>query len=347
LPSVENEIQSKLLSFYQKRFASRENIGISHLTRITDGWENEVYSFTIEYEEAIERTHRDLILRIYPGDGAHQKAAREFNGMKKLHELEFPVPEVLVLGLDDSPFAKPFVIMEKIHGRLMGQIIAESPDGKRQELITLCCRMFVDLHNLDWRPFASDPSLYETGDPYTFIKNWLSTAQRYGGRFQRNEFAPILAWLEERYLDVPCERLSVIHFDYHPHNILLREDGKAFVIDWTNIGVADFRMDLAWTLLLTSTYGNPEAREIVLNEYERVAEHSVEQIEYFEVAASFRRLFSISVSLSDGAGKLGMRPEAVALMKQNVGHIENVYSVLYNRTGITISEIETLLSTLS
>ena len=344
---IENEIQSKLLRFYEKRSASRESIEVLDLTRITDSWENEVYSFTVEYTEPTGRTRRDLILRIYPGDHAAQKAAREFNGMRKLHELGFPVPEVFTLGSDDSPFGKPFVIMEKINGRLMGLVIDESRDEKRQELITLFCRMFVDLHALEWRPFAPDPSVYETGDPYTFIEHSLSEAQEHIDRFQRNEFAPVLDWLEERYLDVPCERLSVVHLDYHPYNILMRDDGRAFVIDWTNIQVGDFRIDLAWTILLTSTYGNPEAREIGLSEYERIAGRRIEQIEYFEVAASLRRLFSIAVSLSDGADKLGMRPEAVTLMKQNIGHIKNVHAFLYDRTGIAIPEIETLISTLS
>jgi len=344
---MEDEIQSKLLGFYRERFTSWENTRIADFTKISDGWENEVYSFTVEYGEAGETRHEDLILRIYPGDGAPRKATREFDGMKKLHELGFPVPEVLVLEMDDSPFSNPFVIMEKINGRLMGLVIDESRDEKRQELITLFCRMFVDLHALEWRPFAPDPSVYETGDPYTFIEHSLSEAQEHIDRFQRNEFAPVLDWLEERYLDVPCERLSVVHLDYHPYNILMRDDGRAFVIDWTNIQVGDFRIDLAWTILLTSTYGNPEAREIGLSEYERIAGRRIEQIEYFEVAASLRRLFSIAVSLSDGADKLGMRPEAVTLMKQNIGHIKNVHAFLYDRTGIAIPEIETLISTLS
>ena len=347
MSSIEKEIQNKLLSFYEKKYASLKNIKISHLTTISDGWENEVYSFTIECEKAAGRAHEDLILRIYPGDGASQKAAKEFNGMKKLHEVGFPVPEVLILELDDSPFGKPFVIMERIHGRLMGQVIDESPDEKKLELITLFCKMFVDLHALDWESFTPDPTIYENGDSYTFINNWLSEGQETIDRFQRSEFTPSLNWLRERSLDVPCERLSVIHFDYHPYNVLLRDDGRAFVIDWTNIDVGDFRIDLAWTILLTSTYGNPEAREIILGEYERIAGRKIEQIEYFEVAASLRRLFSIAVSLGDGADKLGMRPEAVEMMKQNVGHIKNVYAFLYDRTGITIPEIEKLMSNIS
>ncbi len=344
---MENQIQERLLRFYEKRFASRGNIKVLHLRKLSDGWENEVYSFTVEHEQTIGRAHENLILRIYPGDHATEKATQEFDGMKKLYELGFPVPEVLILELGDFPFEKPFVIMEKIDGRSMASVIGESDEEKRQELITLFCTMFVDLHALDWRQFVSDPSIYETGDPGTSINYWLSEGQKIIDRFQRNEFEPVLDWLKKRSSDVRCEWLSVIHFDYHPNNVLMRDDGEAFIIDWTSIDVADFRFDLAWTILLTSTYGNPEAREIILDEYERIAGRKIEQIEYFEVVASFRRLFIIAVSLSDGSAKLGMRPEAVTLMRRNIGHIKNVYSFLYNRTGIAIPEIETIISDIS
>jgi aminoglycoside phosphotransferase (APT) family kinase protein len=338
---MENDIQSRLLYFYKKRV--NEDIEIPVIAKISDGWENDVYSFTTEYEQGGGRKRDDLILRIYPGDGARQKAAREFNGMQKLYELGFPVPEVFTLELDDSPFGKPFVIMEKINGRSMGQILDESPDEKRRDLATLLCEMFVDLHNLDWRQFVPDPSVYETGDPYGFVNQFLSKAQGYVERFQRTDFVPALHWLKERRSDVPCDRPSVVHLDYHPYNILMQDDGKPFVIDWTNIDIADFRFDLAWTVLLMSGYGNPEAREIVLDEYQRIAGRRIEHMEYFDVMASLKRLFSISVSISDGAGKLGMRPEAVTMMKRNVSHIKSVYSVLYDRTGVAIPEIESLI----
>ena len=95
--------------------------------------------------------------------------------------------------------------------------------------------------------------------------------------------------------------------------------------------------------------GNLEIRSSIAtrDEYERLAGHKVKQIEYFEVVASFRRLFSIVVSISRGAEKLGMRPEAVMKMKENVDHIGNVYAFMCDRTGIAISEIEELISTLS
>jgi aminoglycoside phosphotransferase (APT) family kinase protein len=132
--------------------------------------------------------------------------------------------------------------------------------------------------------------------------------------------------------------------DYHPYNILLRCDGAAFVIDWTSAQVSDYRLDLAWTLLLMSTYGNPEARDLVLREYERIAGHEAEQIEFFEVAACLRRLVTIHISLSAGAETMGMRAGAEDAMADS-DHIAKVYALLQERTGIRIAEIEQLLAT--
>ena len=112
---TQHEIQSGLLSFYEREFPSRENTRILDLIRISDGWENDVYSFAVEYEEATERKREDLILRIYPGDDAPQKSVREFNALKHLHEIGFPVPQVLLLESDSSYVGKPFVIIEKIN----------------------------------------------------------------------------------------------------------------------------------------------------------------------------------------------------------------------------------------
>jgi aminoglycoside phosphotransferase (APT) family kinase protein len=339
------KIQNRLLSLYERDFPSKEHVRIIDLARISDGWENDVYSFAVESGKANDREREDLILRIYPGDDAPQKSAREFNAMKQLYEIGYPVPQVLLLKTDGALFGKPFVIMERIVGRSLGAIADESPMQKKLELLTLLCRMFVDLHTLDWRPFASDPSLYETQRMSESAARALSEWQGYVHTFQMSAFDPIFDWLQARLADVEFGQPCAVHMDFHPYNILIREDGAAFVIDWGATEVSDYRIDLAWTLLLMSSYGTPEARDMVLGGYERAAGRQVDQIEYFDVVACLRRLFDILASLSVGADKMGMRPGAEAMMK-NVSHIESVYALLRERTGIAVAEIEQLLSAL-
>ena len=126
------------------------------------------------------------------------------------------------------------------------------------------------------------------------------------------------------------------------NNVLIRSDGKPFVIDWMNFDITDYRIDVAWSLLLASTNGNPEARDYLLGTYEDIAGNKVEDIEFFEALAAARRLFSIYISLSLGPEKLGMRPEAVEMMKQG-DHINSVIKVLCDRTGITFMGFDELL----
>jgi len=345
---MKNEmIQKKLLKFCENVFPTRKNIRATDIARISDGWENEVYSFIMEYEESRKKSLDSLILRIYQGDNTQNKAKREFYGMKRLRELGYPVPQVMALALEESPFGSPAVVMEKINGRLMGRVIDEAYNEKREELINIFCMMLVNLHSLDWKTFAKGQPSYDNLAPFTSTDPILEMVNRYIEVFQAYEYIPILKWLEDRKSEVSRERPSIIHLDYHPNNIILRDDEKAFVIDWTNIDIADFRIDLAWTILLTSTYGNPEARDIVFNRYQHIADREVKNFEYFEVITALRRLFSISVSITQGANKMGMRPQAVEMMKWDVKHIKNVYTFLLDRTGISIPKIEEMILDIS
>jgi len=350
----ERELQENLLEYFRVQYPASKRIKVLDLVKITDGWETDVYSFSLEYESNNELHSNDLILRIYPGDNAKEKSAKEFKVMAKLHEVGFPVPEVYHLETDYSAFGKPFVIMERINGQSMGEIIEVSPEKTRKDMVSLFCKMFVDLHRLDIKPFVSDPSIapdptvYDTANPYDYMTKMLQNFRQKMAAFQKEEFVfalfnQIMDWLEKRKQSVPSKRLSLIHFDYHFYNILIRHDGIPFVIDWTGSAITDYRVDLAWTLLLVSTYGHPEMRDCILETYGKIAGSKVENIEYFEVIAATRRLGSIYLSLSEGAEKLGMRPEAAEIMKQQTGHIKAVTRVLRDRTGITIREFDELL----
>jgi len=180
-------------------------------------------------------------------------------------------------------------------------------------------------------------------DPYALVDRFLSMARSFLMRFSKPDFLPILEWLEARRGDVPCLRPSVVHLDFHPANILLRDDGSAVVLDWTQVGVSDARFDLAWTLLLVGAYEGTAWRERVLREYERLVGNLTKQLGYFDVAACFKRLLSVVVSLSDGAEELGMRPGAEAVMKAQIGALHGVYDLLLERTDIRVAEVERLL----
>ena len=85
-------------------------------------------------------------------------------------------------------------------------------------------------------------------------------------------------------------------------------------------------------------------RDRILTEYQRLAGAPIQEIEWFEVAACGKRLFSVIVSLAAGPEALGMRPEAVVLMRQQFGALCNVYQLFTVRTGLRLREVERLLA---
>ncbi len=115
------------------------------------------------------------------------------------------------------------------------------------------------------------------------------------------------------------------------------------MIDWTGTDLSDYRFDLGWTLLLLRTQNSEELAERVLKEYERLAGHSIEQLEFFEVLACLKRLFEITLSLKSGTALLGIKPEAVKEIKQQIHHIQAVYAQLQQRTACSLPEIEKLV----
>jgi hypothetical protein len=53
---------------------------------------------------------------------------------------------------------------------------------------------------------------------------------------------------------------------------------------------------------------------------------------------------SAIVSFAAGPETLGMRPEAVELMRQQFGALRNVYQLFVARTGLRLREVERLLA---
>lgn len=71
----------------------------------------------------------------------------------------------------------------------------------------------------------------------------------------------VLAELHERLHRIPADatRSAVVHRDLHPANVLLTPAGPV-VVDWTNAGAGDPRVDTALTYLILSTSGGAFGR---------------------------------------------------------------------------------------
>ncbi len=323
---------------------------VEGLTSINTGWESDVYAFTLAHGPAGERARERLILRLYPGDSAERVAHREAYGMRALWRAGYPLPEVYATCLTDSPLGRPFMVMTFVEGEILWEQMVRATDAAAQEaLLEGFCQAFVRLHRLDWRIVAREEQIprYEA-DQLAAIDDTLSLGRRIVGEWDRPEFAPVFAWLNGRRRELRRTLLAPVHLDLHPGNVILRPDGQMTVIDWTQIQAADRRFDLAWTALLVESHASTEWRDRVVNGYTAVSGHEVaEDFELFEVFSAAKRLATFAVTMSQGAGRLNMRPGAEAMIRASLPAMRRVYAILCARTDLRLPEVEELLASLT
>ena len=331
-----------LQSYLTRAWPERRGLTVSNLNTLNLGWESDVYAFDASWEG---RAGPDaLVLRVYPGDDAYTKSANEYRNLKLLAAGGYPVPRVDLLERDDSPFGKPFLIMERIPGRTLWQPLFNESSEQTARLMPLFCGLFARLHAVDWRPAVPDPSVFEPGGPHAIIERQLAQWRPFAQAMPLPGFQPAWRWLDEHAQHITSERASLIHWDFHPENILLKPDGlDAVVIDWTNLDISDYRFDLAWTLLLVGSNQGMQWVGPILDGYQRAAGHPVEDLAFFEAAAAARRIFSVVGSVHFGAEKLGMRPDAVETMRRQAPALRLVYQIFQDRTGLQIPEAEAFL----
>jgi aminoglycoside phosphotransferase (APT) family kinase protein len=311
----------------------------------TEGWESEIYAYTLTHGEPGARLTKSGVLRLLTG-ADFANAQSEFRMLSLLHKAGYPVPEVYELGSPNDGFKHPFILMQRVEG---GDFSSRFPKTPKDNLKPL--RDFIDLfrrlHTLDWRPFIENPDqVSPPNQPYYHFDRKLDLFSHYLERAGLKALDPVIVWLSAQREKATCDRASVVHQDFHPNNILEDVNGNLFVVDWTSAEISDYRFDLAWTLTLTLAYGGNTSREMVLAEYERQMGIEVPRLELFEVIAYVRRIGSSMISMQNGAENLGMRPEAVVAMKQDRIAYERLYQQLTTITNLPLPEISAWVDSL-
>jgi aminoglycoside phosphotransferase (APT) family kinase protein len=334
----------KIEEHHRRLHPGRGGLTVSELRDITRGWEAELYTYVVEYEEAGRRAREERVIRLFLGNHATRKAADEYKVITRLFEAGFPAPELFHLETDAFYLGGPFIVMELVRGRTLSEALHSVPEEEARSLMAEFTRIWVDLHRLDGASLF--PGEFLQGDTRDYLEEIFARAKARIEETNIGWLQPVIGWLEEHAAEVTPVKLSILHQDYHTENVLQREDGSLVVLDWTAAMAGDYRADLAWTMLLMSTYDDPALRDIILESYEKASGFEVKDIEYFEVLAVGRRLIDVSSSFAVGAERAGLRAGALELMKESSDHLNKVYRLLVEKTSLKLPEFEALLSRL-
>ncbi len=334
-----------------RRFPERRDVAVVRWSRISTGWESDVYAFDLEYGPPGARESQPLILRLYPGTatdptlGAAAKAAHEFRVLSLLGEAGYPVPATLLLETGSAALGHPFVIMERIDGEALGRLLRRAAPAEQDAWRRRMMELMVRLHRLDWHPFVDEPAAYEAVDGRGHLRVALERWRSQGAALPLagdGSAEALWDWVNEGLRRVPRGQPALVHLDWHAQNILLRADGSPVVIDWTSAEVTDPRVDLAWTLVLHQG-GGPARQATIVREYERASGRAVEGLDFFLALARWRRVWSMTAALRLGAAAVGMRPGAEEAIRRQLPLLAEHYGALRDATGLRMPAVEDLL----
>src|SRR5581483_957329 len=147
---------------------------------------------------------------------------------------------------DQAHFQRPAMVMEQVDGDVLGGRMRRATDSERELLFASFVELIVNLHSIEV------PDTPPAGLRVMSNDAWLAQGKAEIGRFEMNDFMPVVRWLEAHKPQGTEYRLT--HKDLHPWNILCTDSGESRVIDWSNAGISDYRSDLAWTLLLLASH---------------------------------------------------------------------------------------------
>ena len=315
------------------------NTRVEGFEDITVGWETRIIAFKLL---SIGEEPLDLVVRIYSGSDGSRKTEWEFNVMYRLGAASYPVPRVYAYESSGETLGAPFLIMERIMGTVLWDVLFSSPREKYGEVLALNTRLMVQLHDLP--PAKVLPGIKRAKTRRRILDRIQKERQELDGYDLKAPFEPLISWLTDSVETLTEYPTCLIHQDLHPRNILLRPDGSPAVIDWGACTLGDFREDLSWTGLLASTFIDESLKWEIYDSYKLASQCLFQDLPYFEAYAGLRRLADAAVSFKAGATARGMRPEAIKEMERNRLHYAKVLKAVTEIIDVKLQEIAQLLA---
>lgn len=265
--------------------------------RLGGGYEADVYATSALFDGA----RHQLAVRL-SRNASPDRVRQEAEAMRSLHSHGFPVPRIVCFNTPDSLTGRPFVVMERVRGRSLGDDYWSGDPTRRAEARSMLLGLHHRLHCID--PGRVLPSRKRTlaGD-----LAWLAAELAHHDDLTRRAFAAVLDRLRSAVAHVQHERAVVVHGDFHYNNVLIGDDGAATVIDWSNVCGADPRTDLAWLRVVT---GDPDIGAYSTDTGQ------VEDLDVFEAVATAQVVLEVLTTLINPNSE----PDAISRARAGASH---------------------------
>jgi aminoglycoside phosphotransferase (APT) family kinase protein len=293
------------------------------------GFSAETVMFDARYVLDGEAVHRPMVLRrqIFGHDLTFDADLRlQWQAMQAMAaHSSVKVPPLVGIELDHAALGSPFLVMERLPGRIVPQNpnynvtgwLAALPLAQRAQVWRNGIAAIAQVNRTDPGAgfgFLDNPARGARGLPQYL--HWLDEWLRWALAGRRHPVAEAaMAYLHEKQpADAPIE---VLWGDAIPANQLFDDGGNVVgVIDWEFAALGPGEIDLAWWLYFDELFsagfqvkrleGLPDRAEMIAT-YERAAGRAVRDLGYYELLVGLRMVI-ISMRSVDRIAAFGKIP---------------------------------------
>ncbi|MBR5152119.1 MAG: phosphotransferase [Clostridia bacterium] len=184
----------------------------------------------------------DAAIKVFDADFSKADVLNEALNQARIETIGLNIPKIHEVLTIDGKWA---IVSDFIEGKTLAQLMEENPDKKEEYL-----ELLVDLQ-------------------LTMHEKTCTLLNKLRDKMHRK--------ISETTLDATCRyelhnRLEgmprhnkVCHGDFNPSNIIIREDGTPFIVDWAHATQGNASADAARTYLLFCLNGDEDGAKMYLN----------------------------------------------------------------------------------
>ncbi|MDD4124123.1 MAG: aminoglycoside phosphotransferase family protein [Eubacteriales bacterium] len=184
----------------------------------------------------------DTVVKLFDENFSKADILNEALNQARVEETDLHIPKVLEVTKIDGKWA---IISEFISGMTLQYLMDENPE-KLDEYLNLFVDLQMEVHS------KTAPLLNKLKDKMNrkISESSLDATARYE--------------MHTRLEGMPTHK-KVCHGDFNPSNIIIREDGVPFILDWSHVTQGNASADVARTYLLFCLEDKKELADKYLN----------------------------------------------------------------------------------
>ncbi len=186
----------------------------------------------------------DLAVKVFDEKFSKADILNEALNLARVEEIGLLIPGVQGVEMVEGKWA---IATPYIEGKTLEQRIQENP-AKMQDYIALFVHIQLEIHS------KTSPQLNKLKDKMErkIHESDLDATTRYD--------------LHTRLESMPKHK-KLLHGDFHPSNLIVKDDGSVHIIDWSHATQGNAGADVARTYLLFKLQGQNEIAEYYLEYY--------------------------------------------------------------------------------